>query len=162
MSTIGEILKQQGESVIKDLRKSFETNKVNASGNLSRSLMQEIEINQVFTRLTVSAASYVFTTEEGRGPTKGRGDGELYRRILQWIEDKKLNIPDKQKRGVAFAITKTIHEKGTRLFRSGSLSGVLSNVLNDQRVNEILEAIGQQQEESIIESIIRTTKENVA
>jgi hypothetical protein len=161
MSILTDILNLQGEAVITDLRQSFEKNKVNASGRLSASLESETTVTPAYTRLTVSALGYIFAAEEGRGPSKNSEGGVLFERILQWIDDKGLNIPEKDKKGVAFAITKKIHEEGTRLYRKGTPSGVLSDILNETRINSIVEQITNAQTEIAIDTLFKTTTRNV-
>lgn len=183
MSLLTDILKSEGDRVVTDLRESFVKNKINASGRLSDSLEVSVTEFPGYTQMTVSALAYIFTTEEGRGPTEKKGDGELYRRILQWINDKGIKFDDKNlvkkpykiqdgkrvyidkseaaeryKKGIAFAITEKIHNDGTKRF--GKKSGVLSNVLNEKRINQITDAITNRIVVDIEESIFRVSKDS--
>ena len=54
---------------------------------------------------------------KGRRPTSNSGSGELYRSILQWIDDKGIEPEKGTKEGLAYAISKKIHKQGTALYR---------------------------------------------
>ena len=136
---LDKVLRTEGERVVELLRDALKDNNVNASGNLSRSIRSEVHELGSEVQLLVSATNYVFTTEEGRKPTSNPGKGVLFPRIYQWTIDKKIPVPGGQTRAqVAWAMTKSIHEKGTRLFQKGGNSGVLSDVLN----NKLIDGIG--------------------
>jgi hypothetical protein len=135
-----EILSEFGEAVVNDLRQSISFSGISASGNLEQSIRYELSE----TALTVFGASYAFAAEFGRGPTQKSG-GDLRAAIRRWIDDKGI-IPDGiTKDSLAFVITRSIHNKGTRLF-DGSRpdfygrtkpTEILNGVINDGRVNEL-------------------------
>lgn len=151
---IKKILQQQGESVIGRLRESFASNNVNASGKLSATLEADVEESSQLVRLVVDAEGYVFTSEDGRGPTRNSGDGSLVTRIRQWMDDKGgFSGTDQQKNSIAYAITTNIHKKGTRLFRRGGNSGVLSDVINDSLLSELENEIADGVEQTVFEAI---------
>lgn len=80
----------------------------------------------------------IYYLEHGRGPTKASGgggaDGTLLEVITQWIDDKGLDLNP-------YAVTKTIHKYGTRLFRQGGNSGVLSIPLREENIIQLFEKI---------------------
>ena len=79
----------------------------------------------------------IYYLEHGRGPTKSGGggaDSTLLEAITQWIDDKGLDMNP-------YAVTKTIHKYGTRLFRQGGNSGVLSIPLREDNITLLFEKI---------------------
>jgi hypothetical protein len=137
-----EIFSAFGDAIVADLRQSIDASGIRASGNLQNSLRYEL----TDTSLTLFGASYAFTAEFGRGPSQTSG-GDLRAQIRQWIDDKGI-IPDGiTKDSLAYVITRSIHNKGTRLF-DGSRpdfygrtkpSEVLNGVINDGRINKLQE-----------------------
>jgi len=83
------------------------------------------------------AANSIYFMEHGRGPTHSgaaEGNPNLVEIIEDWLEAKGLSLNP-------YAVANTIHKKGTKLYRAGGNSGVLSIPLNlatlDQVFNEI-------------------------
>lgn len=105
----------------------------NASGNLVNSIKTEIKIGEDTYEVGVWLADYWYYVNNGRGPTKAGGDGELQKKIEEWIRVKKI-VPHvgviktgKQAgkqylptvKQLAFLITRKIHRegyKGTHFF----------------------------------------------
>ena len=132
--TLRELFEEEGQQIVSDLRASLDANKVNASGRLRKSIRAEVTDD----RLLITAAGYALTAEDGRGPTKKSGDGELEKKILKWLDQKGVPIWDGYTRkGQAYVIARKIHKEGTKLFRKGGNSGVLSNVLNEKLLDRI-------------------------
>lgn len=106
-----------------------------ASGKTAASL----EVIPSNTGGSLVAAKHIIFLEDGRGPTKTgqAGDPKLIDIIKQWIEDKGLDINP-------YAVTRTIHEKGTRLYRNGGKSGVLSIPLKASGLDTLFAAISTQ------------------
>jgi hypothetical protein len=133
-----KVLKKFGESLVADISQSIEQSGISASGNLQRSLRYEVTDN----RLTVYAAPYAKTAEEGRGPTQKAG-GDLRSQIRRWIDDKGI-IPDGiTKDSLAFLISRKIHREGTSLFNGTDFYGrtkpsmVIEGVVQDGRIDEL-------------------------
>jgi hypothetical protein len=79
----------------------------------------------------------IYFMEHGRGPTKPgatTGNPNLVEIIEDWLEAKGLNINP-------YAIANTIHKKGTKLFRAGGNSGILSVPLNLDTLDNVFEDI---------------------
>lgn len=154
MSALADI----GTEVVNALRDSLQRNNVNASGRLSRSIQSDVEVTKDFQELTVSALAYVFAVEEGRAPTRRSQGGILYPQILRWIDEKPVAVPSDfkdtrsstAKEKFAWAITQKIHRDGTKLFRSGKPSGVLSSVLNETFLDKALAKLGNEAEGEFI------------
>jgi len=154
--TLRDILQQEGDQVVASLRNSLASNNVNASGRLSNSI--QAEVNKAGDRLTVSAFAYIFTTEDGRAPTKNPGPGVLRPRIREWLDQKGVpEWPGMTRDAQAFVIARKIHKDGTRLFRRGGNSGVLSSVLTEELISRISLKVLTEVGENAIEGLIRAS-----
>jgi len=134
--------------LIEDLKKSLDASGSTASGRTKDSLVSEITEN----RYKLFGRAYIGALEFGRKPTSGSGDGSLKLAIESWIRAKgiipKAGTEDKHYRSMAFAIAKTIHEKGTLLFRSGKNyqgqakpTQIINGVINDGRIGTLAQAM---------------------
>jgi hypothetical protein len=135
-----EIFSAFGDAIVADLRQSIDASGIRASGNLQNSLRYEVSDKE----FTLFGAHYSFTAEFGRGPSQTSG-GDLRAQIRQWIDDKGI-IPDGiTKDSLAYVITRSIHNKGTRLFDESrpdyygrtKPTDILNGVINDGRVNKL-------------------------
>jgi hypothetical protein len=153
-----EIFSEFGEAIVADLRQSIDASGIRASGNLQNSLRWDLTDKEFI----LWGAPYAFTAEFGRGPSQTSG-GDLRAEIRKWIDLKGI-IPDGiTKDSLAFVITRSIHNKGTRLF-DGSRpdhygrtkpSEVLNGVINDGRINKLQEDLTT----SVVKAIRNTLKD---
>jgi hypothetical protein len=76
----------------------------------------------------------------GRGPTKSGGNGELYKSILQWIQEKGITPEGITIESLAFLISRKIHREGTAIYRGEKqgidLKGIATRYI-DQMMKEI-------------------------
>lgn len=101
------------------------------------------------TGVTIYAAPYIMVLDTGRGPTRQGNDGgpKLIDIIEQWIRDRGLiptptrkdgQIMDYNYRGMAFAISRRIHEFGSKLFNPGPPTGNILGVITDDRIDAFI------------------------
>lgn len=115
----------------------------NASGRTAASLHFEIDDNEI----RLYGAKHIFALEYGRKPTTGGGDGSLRERIRVWLDEKGIspqpgaNGKAISKDSLAYLIARKIHNEGTELFRQGGNSGILADVINEQTIAGISEAL---------------------
>lgn len=126
--------------------------KMNASGKTAASL----EVIPSNTGGSLMAAEHIIFLEDGRGPTSPTGpykEGEkLIDIIKQWISDKGLDLNP-------YAVTKTIHAKGTKLYRAGGKSGVLSIPLQLAGLNNLFAEIATQYSQTTTSEIYEPLNE---
>ena len=126
--------------------------KMNASGKTAASL----EVIPSNTGGSLMAAEHIIFLEDGRGPTSPTGpykEGEkLIDIITQWISDKGLDLNP-------YAVTKTIHAKGTKLYRAGGKSGVLSIPLQLAGLNTLFAEIATQYSQTTTSEIYEPLNE---
>lgn len=121
--------------------------KMDASGKTIQS-MQVIPSN---TGGKLVAGGWIIYLENGRGPTSPTGpyqhsDDSLLDIITQWIKDKGLDLNP-------YAVTKKIHKEGTRLYRLGGKSGVLSIPLNGAGLSDLYAEIATMYRQSVASEI---------
>jgi len=146
------IVQNWGNELIAQMQNRLRANKTNASSSLSQSIEPQIKGTQSGYRLTVLMQDYWFYVENGRKPTKGGGNGELYKNIYEWIRYKR---PMQQKiaqspnriaatKSLAYVITRKIHREGTKAqpFVTPSLKQVTTQTLAQRIGRYIADTLG--------------------
>lgn len=131
-----EILQAFGKAVISDIK----SDAVSQGRTASHKAEQLLRSDATETTLNiVDGAGYTqWGWEDGRGP----GKRPPIANIMQWIIDKRLQVAENKRKGLAFAIARSIGNRGTLLFRIGGKSGVLSNNITVSRVTALSETFG--------------------
>lgn len=126
------ILQQYGNSTVEKIRQNLQTTGTNATGRTSRSLRYEVIVQANTVTLKIIGRPFFNVVETGRKatPQYTEPSKEFVASIQEWAKAK--GVP-----GAAYAIAKSIHQKGTRLFQSGGRTDVYSNVVNQSLVDEI-------------------------
>lgn len=111
----------------------------NVTGTMSQSLGYKIDAEG----LTIFSSEKYFTVlETGRKPTSSgaaRGIPTLRVRIREWIDNAGITPRGNISRdSLAFLITRKIHEEGSLLYRQGGKSGVISDYINNVKIQEDL------------------------
>lgn len=129
------LLEKFGEELVRKYRASIDS----VSGKTADS----IHAVATDTELDIRGASYIFALEYGRGPTREgalNGNPTLFEAIKQWALLKGVikDLDSKASLGIVAAITRKIHKEGTKLYRSGKPSGVLSRVTDTINMTSLL------------------------
>lgn len=146
------IVQNWGNELIAQMQNRLRSNKTNASSSLSQSIEPQIKGTQSGYRLTVLMQDYWFYVENGRKPTKSGGNGELYKNIYEWIQNKReiqmkiSQSPDRiaATKSLAYVITRKIHREGTKAqpFVIPSLKKVTTQTLADRIAKYIAGNLG--------------------
>jgi len=155
------ILERFGENRVDAIRDALEENRINASGRLSDSVTYATTQKGFTFTLEISALSYIFSAlQEGRGPTKKPGKGDLRIAIAQWVEVKPVRIPEKlTKQQFINATTNRIHNEGTELYRDfgsrGKTTGELEAIFSDKELIKIQEELIQKSLTKVADSFTK-------
>ena len=121
LNNLKEVLQVLGKDLVQQEQAALASKKVDASGKLSRSLKSQVNINPNDVTLEITGEDYAKWVEHG---SKGKPSPKT---IRQWIEDKKLNMPE----GVEYAIAKSIAKNGTLMYQGkGRYEKPISEVLS--------------------------------
>lgn len=102
----------------------------NVTGKMSQSLGYKIDESG----LTIFSTEKYFTVlETGRGPGKRPPISD----IEDWVKNKPI-ASDINPRSLAFLIARKIGEEGSLLYRQGGKSGVISDFINETKIQEDL------------------------
>ena len=128
-----EVLENFASYFQNKLQENMIKNGSNASGKLVNSFRTEVKIGEDSYSVGINLEDYWYYVNNGRGPTRGGGNGGLYEKIKEWIRVKKIvphvgTIKTGKQAGkqylptinqLAFLITRKIHRegyKGTHFF----------------------------------------------
>jgi hypothetical protein len=130
-----DILTQQGNSVIAQIKENLSSTGTNATGETGNSLRLEVK-NEGFKQiLKIYGRPYFMTVETGRKPTPE------YKPSIQFVANIKKWMEAKGKSGSAYGIAQAIHKKGSKLFREGGRTDIVSNVVGESFVQSISKEI---------------------
>ena len=140
--TTKEILQQFGEKIVEGIRKKQAEKGLTASGKSASGLVSVSDE----TRLQVIDTTGSFEYQEfGRGATRPdakTGSPTLRELIYDWLQFQKYNLhykDDKERVSLSYAISSNIHKMGTYTKRSGTQTGVLSEVINSDLRDELMQ-----------------------
>lgn len=153
---IDRIVQREIEAIRRDIIMDYERKGMRASGNLPTTLEIETESTRNRTVSTLYGAAYIEYLERGvepfdlvEGSAKERGVIAFLARgpIAEWKRQKRVSIP-------AFAIATKIVRQGWKRENFGGVN-LISDVITPQRVQEILDRIGQQHAQDFIQGVLK-------
>ena len=132
-----DLLQKLGETLVMKFRASIEP--VKASGRTAAS----IHAVATDTTLEVLAHRSIGALEYGRKPTGSgatKGNPTLYEQILDWMQYRSVfaGLKGNERKSVAYAITKKIHEKGWQSRLNKPLQGVADSLNYDVLLREVI------------------------
>lgn len=130
------ILSQNGTTIVDQIKQNLASTGTNATGKTSRSLRFEVTNAPDKQTLRIIGRPFFNVVETGRKDTPQftKPSKQFVDAIREWATAK--GIP-----GAAYAIAKSIHAKGTKLFRSGGRTDIVSSVINQTLVDSISQSI---------------------
>lgn len=150
-----DILDQFGRAVVPELQK--------VSGSFGPSIGYHIGQSA----LVIDGHPHIGVLIYGRGPTRSgvtKSDPTLKQQITAWI--KRHNIQPQERNGVtitqdtlAFLITRSIHENGTRLYqeikRGGKPRDPFGAIITEQRIDNLINLLSDSYEQRLSSDVIR-------
>jgi hypothetical protein len=121
------ILNQYGQSTVQRIRNNLATTGTNATGKTSQSVRFEVTQDGTVARMRIYGRPYFMATETGIKPYPqyNKPSREFVAAIREWLAA----VGGEQ--GAAYAIARSIHKKGTKLYQSGGRKTIVSNVIPD-------------------------------
>lgn len=156
MGTTREILEQFVSGIVPELK--------DAAGN---SFGATIEANVDDNGFQILASPFISVLVDGRGPTKfgaTSGSVSLRERILIWIEQKSIVAqPDENGKTMtssqlSWAISKSIHKKGTLLFRRGGGNNIFDTIITNERLSALESILGDNYRLEVEATVLREFK----
>lgn len=134
------IFEDLGAQIVTQIKNNLQTKNLTGKGPsvASGKLLNSIRYVATDSRLEIWAEDYIYYLVYGRRPGKRPPTSA----IREWIEVKGILSGEKEykRQGLAFAIAKSIGEKGTLIYQKGG-SDLLSDVINDQLFTNIREQL---------------------
>lgn len=127
------ILNHYGNSTIDQIRQNLSSTGTSASGKTAQSLRYEVTNEASKATLKVMGKPYFMVVETGRKPTPNydKPSKAFVQSIADWLQFVSGDTSP------AYAIAKSIHKKGTKLFRDGGRTDIVSNVINQNLTDKI-------------------------
>lgn len=127
------ILNGYGQSTVQQIKDNLSSTGTSATGKTAQSLRYEVTNEGTKATLKVIGKPYFMVVETGRKPTPNydKPSKAFVQSIKEWIQAKGGNEK------FAYAIAKSIHKKGTKLFRDGGRTDIVSNVINQNLTDKI-------------------------
>lgn len=133
--------------------------------------IDSITVDNRPTGFTIWSAPYIMALDTGRGPSKGgpAGDPPLKELILEWIKNKGIVpkatrkdgvVMDYNYRGLAFAITRRIHEQGNLIFRLQKPTGIITGVITEERIDAFIGTFSRKFMDFVRSEILESIKRN--
>lgn len=117
------ILNKAGETAVQRIRNNMASTGTNATGKSSQSLNFEVIQQGESVILRVLGREYFAVVETGRRPTPQytKPSKTFVDSIREWL------VAKGKSESSAYAIAKSIHQKGTKLFRQGGRSDIFTS-----------------------------------
>ena len=152
MSTNKEIFDQFTNTIVPELQK--------VSGSF---FGKSIEVETTENSITIYASPFISVLWNGRRPTSmgaKTGNPTLQKSILDWINKKGItgkanksgNVPTSEQ--LSWAISKSIHLYGTKLYQQGGKQNIFDTILTSNRIDNLLSLIADKYYTQII-SIVK-------
>jgi hypothetical protein len=120
---------------------------------VSKRFADSIEAEVTDTSLVITASPYINVLIDGRPPTSAgakRGNPTLQQIIRKWIDDKGITpridksgrLPTKDQ--LSWAISKSIHLYGDRLYQRGGGNNIYDSIITPQRIDNLLSLLADQ------------------
>ena len=123
---------REAEFIVKSelewLKQRIAFNIVAQGANATGKTIESMKVTTTPQGGTLTGRAYFGTLETGRRPTNPNTNNRvnLYSIIYDWMMAKGVHAQDKTDVSLAWAITKSIHKKGTRLFQQGGRDTIYS------------------------------------
>ncbi len=158
MTTVRDIVTEWMGDTKEELIVNYDRQGLRASGSYARSLEEVITERPNGFNLKMKAAKHAYWMENGRRPNTKKTKGQaafLVPVIKQWASDKNFIFSD----GHIFAICMKIVYRGINVPNKYNPGGVVSDVITDKRINDLINNIGRNILGDFQSTVIKTLKD---
>lgn len=155
-----DIFDKFAEAAIADISRNMKQNNAVATGKTLRSL----EFLSTDSQLQITGGKAFTGTdrlsfiESGRGATQRSEGGVLYPAILEWVIARGIGTP-KTRKSIAYAITKSIHEKGTKMWRQNKMRDIVQSAFGEDRIEQLYKDLGNVLFKDLESQIVKTIRQ---
>jgi len=156
---INDLITEWMEETRVSLIIEYDRQGLRASGSYAESLEANVQDKKTSFKAVMKAARHSEFMENGRPPNSApspEAAKRLYPIILQWVKDKNLTFD----RGHVFAICLKIVYHGIAVPNKYNPGGVVSNVVTKDRIDILIDKIGNVFKSEIKSDVIRQLKNN--
>lgn len=147
------ILSQTGTTVVDQIKQNLASTGTNATGRTAASLRFEVVDQTDKQILRVIGKPYFKVVETGRKatPQYTKPSQQFVDAIAEWLKARG------KSEASAYGIAKSIHQKGTKLFRDGGRQDIFSNVVTPTFVDELSKSILTQFTNEYLRNVVKIT-----
>lgn len=145
-----DILSKNGDYAIGQIRKNLQSTGTNATGETSRTLRQTTDKQNNIQRLQILGRAYFFTVQDGRKATP-----QYTKPSLQFVESIKKWAEAKGVKASPYAIAKSIHQRGTKLYQNGGRKDIVDPVINQNFIDKISEEILERYAKEFLKNAVK-------
>jgi hypothetical protein len=159
------------EQFLSQMAKEIQDNLPGVTGKTKDSITVNVKVENDILKGDISGSKYIWTLEDGRPPTRSgaKSSGTSMREgILEWINAKGFSFPMQPKyswgkvikdaEGLSWAIAISIHKHGNQLYQRGGKSGVITNVVTDERIDNFVAYLNSKLSRMILNNIVTNNK----
>lgn len=143
------ILTKFGQSTVDRIKDNLSSTGTNASGRTSSSVKFSVSENGTIATLQITGRPYIMAVETGIKPYPqyDKPSRSFVEQIKNWLQTRGGDM------GAAYAIARSIHKKGTKLWKAGGRKDIISNVVNKSLVDQISMEVLKQYTEAYIKAL---------
>lgn len=146
------ILSQTGQTAVSQIQ----ANTPKATGKTARSVRYEVKEENGKLIFRILASKYFKVVETGRKATPQftKPSNTFVDSIREWLAAKGSD------QGAAYAIAKSIHQKGTKLWQQGGNHNVFSNVITESFIDKLSNDLLTQFAKEYLDNVIKSFDES--
>lgn len=140
---VEDILNQEGQDMVDEIRENLAATGSNASGKTSESIRYEVEIEGKKAALSLFGRGYIMSVETGRGPRQSSKESNFLDGMKDWMKIKGIGSGLTQKKFDQLARFFTFRQNklGSLLFRRGGRKDIITPVISAERVREVSDRV---------------------
>lgn len=150
---IDDILDRAGKFAVEKIQRNLSSTGTNATSETSQSVKYSVESQGNKSILTITAKPYFMVVETGRRATPEKKPGrEMLDSIGKWLAARG------KEESMKWAVAVKINKEGTELHKKGGRKDIVSNVINDQFIQDLMAEILKHFAEAVMSNVVKLHK----